>query len=138
MASTRQLYESVVKAAAHVFTKADEIYNVRILGQKRGISFLPFGGQGGDRGEPKFARLAGSNYASRYGTWQWDKLEQVKHYRGWVSKCVDFITNSTGVAPEIVRVLGEGERAAYSKSRQTGEGGRKFLSAISGNPKSKY
>lgn len=90
------LYDRLAHAGAKLFAKLKDPFNSR------------------NRGEARMAGLIGSYGTSRIGTNRlWDKFNQVSHYRSWVARCVEFLSEGVRVPPEIVKVTKAGERERY-------------------------
>ena len=91
-------------------------------------------------GEQRYTKMIAPYGSSRYGTYRvWDKVVQIQHFRSWVARCVEFLSEGTRMPPEIVRVTPGGERArmgvAVKEWRRKGcvgefPGNRKFVSAV--------
>ncbi len=89
------------------------------------------------------AGLVGQYGRAGYGIAQtWDKYVQVRNYRSWVYRCVEFLAEGVRMPPEIVKVTAAGDRARYGVATKQWkakgfqgepEGGhRNFLSKVRG------
>jgi HK97 family phage portal protein len=131
-----KLYDRLVAAGGKLLAKADEFYEQRLLGNKA-FNASPRFARG--RGEARMSALVGPYTTGRYGPRQWDKYEQVRHYRSWVYRCVKFLAEGTRGVPEVVKVTAAGERERHGVATKAWRGAgcegeppayRNFLSRV--------
>lgn len=76
---------------------------------------------GAKTGEQAIARMwpSGGAGAGGPGAWQFERIEQVRHYRHWVYTCVDFLaTQVSSVPPQVAHSVDPDEKKLWDASRR--------------------
>lgn len=67
----------------------------------------------------------GAGGGSGPGAWQWERGEQVRHYRNWVYTCIDFISAKiTEVPPSVAYTVDAGDQAKHAVAAKVYRAGR--------------